>query len=174
MKIPIALGEEVKEVEVSIVHVNIPFLLGRDYLNKWNCELVFKENSLIINKEKKVKLETNRQGHTILKLLDAETEIVKIIDTFFSDCELKEKLNKIHVMTAHKQEETFIRFLKGSKNFKPKVKEILSEVIKEYVMCKTMRKTPDRPEVALPNSLQTSAQDTPEDKSSSPNNLRKS
>ena len=114
MKIPIALGEEVKEVEVSIVHANIPFLLGRDYLNKWNCELVFKDN----NKKKKVKLETNRQGHINLKLLDAETEIVKIRDTFFSDCEdneLKEKLKKIHVMTAHKQELTLIRFLKGSK-----------------------------------------------------------
>ena len=151
MMIPIVLGDEVKEVEVSIVHANIPFLLGRDYLNKWNCELMFKENSLIVNKVKKVKLETNRQGHIILKLLDAETEIIKIRDTFFSDCEdnkLKEKLKKIHVMTAHKQEETLIRFLKGSKKFNPKVKEILSEVIKECVTCKTMRKTPDRPKVA--------------------------
>ena len=77
MTIPIILGDEVKEVEVSVVHANIPFLLGRDYLNKWNCELMFKENSLIINKVKKVKLETNRQGHIILKLLDAETQIVK-------------------------------------------------------------------------------------------------
>ena len=70
-KIPIVLGEEVNEVEVSIVHANIPFLLGRDYLNKWNWELVFKENSLIIDREKKVKLEMNRQGLIILKLLDA-------------------------------------------------------------------------------------------------------
>ena len=77
MTIPIILGDEVKEVEVSVVHANIPFLLGRDYLNKWNCELMFKENILIINKEKKVKLQTNRQGHIILKLLDAEMEIIK-------------------------------------------------------------------------------------------------
>ena len=33
MMIPIVLGNEVKEVEVSIIHANIPFLLGRDYLN---------------------------------------------------------------------------------------------------------------------------------------------
>ena len=46
MIIPIVLGDEVKEVKVSIVHANIPFLLGRDYLNKWNCELMIKENSL--------------------------------------------------------------------------------------------------------------------------------
>ena len=39
MKIPIVLGDEVKEVEASIVHANIPFLLGRDYLDKWNCVL---------------------------------------------------------------------------------------------------------------------------------------
>ena len=45
MKIPIVLGEEVKEVEVSVVHSNIPFLLGRDYLEKWDCEIAFKENS---------------------------------------------------------------------------------------------------------------------------------
>ena len=67
MKIPIVLGEEVKEVEVSVVHANIPFLLGRDYLDKWDCEVTFKENSMIINKKKKVKLETNQQGHIILR-----------------------------------------------------------------------------------------------------------
>ena len=74
MMIPIMLRSEIKEAEVSIIHANMPFLLGRDHLNKWNCELMFKENSLIINKVKKFKLEANRQGHIILKLLDNETE----------------------------------------------------------------------------------------------------
>ena len=46
---------------------------------------------------------------------------------------MKEKLRKIHVIAAHKQEETLIRFLKGSKNFNPKVKEMLAEVVKECV-----------------------------------------
>ena len=82
MDIPIVLGEEVKELEVSVVHANIPFLLGRDYLDKWDCEIAFKEKSLIINKRKKVKLETNQQGHIILRLLDAKTEIIKVRDTF--------------------------------------------------------------------------------------------
>ena len=110
------LGDKVKEVEASIVHANIPFLLGRDYLDKWDCELAFKEKTLIINKNKNVKLDTNKQGHIILQLLDAETEIIKIRDTFFTYCEddeLKKRLKKIHVMTAHKQEETLLRFLKG-------------------------------------------------------------
>ena len=75
--IPIMLRSEIKEAEVSIIHANMPFLLGRDHLNKWNCELMFKENSLIINKVKKFKLEANRQGHIILKLLDAETKNIK-------------------------------------------------------------------------------------------------
>ena len=34
------------------------------------------------------------------------------------------------------------------------MKEILPEVIKECVTCKTMRKTPDRPKVALPKACQ--------------------
>ena len=38
MVIPIVLGNEAKEVEVSIVHANIPFQLGRDFPNKWNCK----------------------------------------------------------------------------------------------------------------------------------------
>ena len=157
MKIPIVLGEEVKEVEVSVVHANIPFLLGRDYLDKWDCEIAFKENSMIINKKKKVKLETNQQGHIILRLLDAKTEIIKVHDTFSTDCEddeLKRKLKKIQVMTAHKQEETLLRFLKGSKSFNPKVNKILSEVTRESVTCKTMKRTPDRPKVALPKAFQ--------------------
>ena len=47
MKIPIVLGDEVKEVEVSIVHANIPFLLGRDYLDKWNCEPESRKRSFL-------------------------------------------------------------------------------------------------------------------------------
>ena len=57
-------------------------------------------------------------------------------------------------MTAHTQEEMLTRFLKGSKNFNPKVKEILLEVINECLTCKTMRKTPDRPKVALTKASQ--------------------
>ena len=59
---------------------------------------MFKENSLIINKAKKVKLEVNRQGHIILKLLDTETETIKTRNTFLSDCKdnkMKERLKKI-------------------------------------------------------------------------------
>ena len=126
-------------------------------MNKWNCELVFKDNNLIIDKRKKVKLETNKQDHIILQLLDAETEIIKIRDTFFSDCndnELKQKLKKIHVMTAHKQEDTLIKFLQGSNNYNPKIKQILSEVIKECVTCRRMRRTPDKPRVSLPKVSQ--------------------
>ena len=55
MKIPIVLGDEIKEMEVSVVNANIPFLLGRDYLRKWDCELAFKDNSMIINKRKRDK-----------------------------------------------------------------------------------------------------------------------
>ena len=90
-------------------------------------------------------------------MLDAETEIIKVRDTFFTDCEddeLKRKLKKIQVMTAHKQEETLLRFLKGSKSFNPKVNKILSEVTRESVTCKTMKRTPDRPKVALPKAFQ--------------------
>ena len=95
----------VKEVEVSIVHANIPFLLGRDYLDKWNCQLLFQDNSLILNNEKKVKLESNHQGHFTLNLVDAEVESIKIMETLFTDCgnkELKDKIKKIHIMSAHK------------------------------------------------------------------------
>ena len=84
-------------------------------------------------------------------------EIIKVRDTFFTDCEddeLKRKLKKIQVMTAHKQEETLLRFLKGSKSFNPKVNKILSEVTRESVTCKTMKRTPDRPKVALPKAFQ--------------------
>ena len=62
MTIPIVLGGDPREVEVSTVDAKIPFLLGRDYLNKWNLWLKSRNNSLIANKEKKVKLESNSKG----------------------------------------------------------------------------------------------------------------
>ena len=74
MKIPIVLADEIKEVKVSVVNANIPFLLGRDYLNKWDCELAFRDNSMIINKRKRIKLQTDHQGYITLRLLDADTE----------------------------------------------------------------------------------------------------
>lgn len=83
-----------------------------------------------------------------------KAEIIKVRYTFFTDCEDDELKRKLHVMTAHKQEETLLRFLKGSKSFNPKVNKILSEVTRESVTCKTMKRTPDRPKVALPKAFQ--------------------
>ena len=51
MMIPIVLGDKAKKVEVSIADANIQFLLGRDYLYKWNCRLIFGDNSLIVKQD---------------------------------------------------------------------------------------------------------------------------
>ena len=104
--------------------------MRRDYLDKWDCQLIFRDNSLIINKEKKVDLASNNKGHFIMKSIDTEIQDTKVKETFFTNCdnmELKEKLKKIHILSAHTKEETLLRFLRGLKHFNKKIKSLLSE-----------------------------------------------
>ena len=55
MKIPIGLGYEMNEEEVSFAHATFPFLFGRYNLGNGNCQLMFWDNNPIKNKEKKGK-----------------------------------------------------------------------------------------------------------------------
>ena len=102
---------------MSQVNANIPLLLGRDYLKEWKCNLDFDKNVLKMDGIG-VTLEVNDKEHYILDLIHAECEVAKIInETFFmetSEMEKFETINKIHKITAHKQQDQLARFLKKS------------------------------------------------------------
>ena len=113
--IPMKIGNKISKIIVSQVNANIPLLFGRDYMKKWNCELSFNNNILNkVDNEIEVKLEVNDKGHYTMDMIDAETEVVKIVnDTFFlegSDKQKYENINKIHKITAHKQKDQLVRF----------------------------------------------------------------
>ena len=83
----------------------------------------------MVDKNKKMKLDVNEKGHYVLYLIDADTKVLKVIETMFTDCnnqELYKKLEKMHLHTAHKSEDNIIRFLKESKNYNPNVRNTVS------------------------------------------------
>ena len=70
----------------------------------------------------------------------------------FTDCndqELYKKFEMIHLLTAHKREDNIIRFLKGSENYNFKIRNIISEIIKNFVTCNRLKKPVDKPKVSL-------------------------
>ena len=88
-------------------------------------------------------------------MVKEDSEEEKIRETLFTDCheaELVRRLEKLHLITAHRQEEALIRFLKGSKNYKPGIKSLLSEIIAKCGTCNRMRKPSDKPKVSLPKA----------------------
>ena len=65
------------------------------------------------------------------------------MEAFFNECndkELEEKLKDIQVISAHMKKETLLRFLKGSKNCNKMLKSLISDVVREYVICKNDEK----------------------------------
>ena len=134
---------------MSVVNANIPLLLGRNHLNKWGAKLDFQKKILHLHPDVEVNLEVNKKGHFVLDLVKEDSEEEKIRETLFTDCheaELVRRLEKLHLITAHRQEEALIRFLKGSKNYKPGIKPLLSEIIAKCGTCNRMRKPSDKSE----------------------------
>lgn len=125
------------------------------HLKEWKAKLDFDGKVLTIGQDTSINLEINQKGHYVLDLVKEDSEEEKIRETLFTDCHEKElvrRLEKLHLITAHCQEEALIRFLKGSKNYKPGIKPIISEIIARCVTCNRMRKLADKPKASLPKA----------------------
>ena len=156
--LPVKIGLTTTTIIVSQVNANIPLLLGRDYLKEWKCNLDFDKNVLKMDGIG-VTLEVNDKEHYILDLIHAECEVAKIInETFFmetSEMEKFETINKIHKITAHKQQDQLARFLKNHKNYNKSIDKIISEVINKCQTCNKFKKTSDKPKVSMPKANDT-------------------
>ena len=156
--LPVRIGLKTTTIIVSQVNANIPLLLGRDYLKKWRCNLDFDRNVLKME-DIGIQLEVNDKEHYILDLIHAQTEVAKMInETFFMEASDKEKfeaINKIHKITAHKQQEQLTRFLKNNKKYDKSIDKIISEVVKNCPTCNKFKKTSDRPKVSMPKANDT-------------------
>ena len=149
--IPMKIGNKIFNITVSQVNANIPLLFGRDYMKKWKCDLSFNNNTLKVDNEIEVKLEINDKGHFTMDMIDAETEVIKIVnETFFLEGNHRQKyenINKIHKITAHKRDK-IVSLLKDHKNYNNETEEIISEVINNCQTCKRFKKSKDSPNVS--------------------------
>ena len=140
---------------MSLVDANIPCLIGRDHMRKWGGKLDFRNNTFTINDKIKMKLNVNDKGHYEVDLFNNEAEVMKISNTLFNINDEKDMLkviDKIHKVTAHKGVETIQRFVRNSNFYNKHCDSIVKEVVKSCKICQKFRKTPEKPQVALPKA----------------------
>ena len=147
--LPVKIGIRTTSIIVSQVNANIPLLLGRDYLKEWKCNMNFENNTLRMDDFVVIELQVNDKEHYTLDLIDANIEVARTFnETFFlenSDKEKFEKINKIHKITAHKQQDQLIRFLKNHRDYDKSIDKIVSEVVKKCPTCNIFKKPLDKP-----------------------------
>jgi len=157
--LPVKIGIRTTSIVVSQVNANIPLLLGRDYLKEWKCSMNFENNTLRMDDFVVLELQVNEKEHYTLDLIDANIEVAKTFnETFFlenSDKEKFKKINKIHKITAHKQQDQLIRFLKNHKDYDKSIDKIVSEVVKQCPTCNKFKKPSDKPKVSMPKANDT-------------------
>ena len=146
--LPVKIGIRTTSIIVSQVNANIPLLLGRDYLKKWKCNMNFENNTLRMDDFVVLELQVNDKEHYTLDLIDANIEVARTFnETFFLENSYKEKfekINKIHKITAHKQQDQLIRFLKNHRYYDKSIDKIVSEVVKKCPTCNIFKKPSDK------------------------------
>ena len=85
IRIPVKIGKEVRLIRVSQVNANVPLLIGRDVLTKWNCRMDFKNKVLSVDSKFKVNLDLNKKGHYVIDMMDAKVEAIKVVESFFTE-----------------------------------------------------------------------------------------
>ena len=121
---------------VSVVHANIPLLIGKNHLkDEWKCKMDYEAGTLTFG-HTGVTIKLNESGgHYTINIIDglkaAKKEIVN--DTFFNSTDLhkKEAIRKLHRLTGHKQPESLRTLIKNAGHSDSITSKLITEVVSE-------------------------------------------
>ena len=156
-KINVEIGGYKTTINTSVVDVNIPLLLGMDYLKKWGVVIDTGKDELYIRKSKEsFKIGSTKSNHWKLPIQNGKTmhkqahRLVLSVDlNSLDERELRKHIVKTNKNLAHKSEGHMLRLFQMAGKADRKTRKVLKDVCESCNICKQFRKTRPRPKVAL-------------------------
>ena len=154
--LPIFLGDKLTSIEVYVISSDIPMLMSKSDLQKFNAILYMAQDKAMIN-GKMVELKTTSAGHFIVNLLeDGEAGDILYLEDIFAvnllaadpKTQLK-SLQKLHSQLGHRPKQAFISMLKHADTWDPSFSKMIDKIIDGCEGCILRRRNPDTPVVAV-------------------------
>ena len=153
----VEIGSFKTTIETSVVDVNIPLLLGMDYMKKWGViiDTGKQELHLRISKES-FNIDANKSNDWKLPIKNGRTmhkqahQLVLKVDLYqMSDRDLRKHIVKTHKNLAHKSEGHMLRLFLMAGKADTRTRKVIKDVCETCNICNQFRKTRPRPSVAM-------------------------
>ena len=152
LTIPGQLAGKPVMINTDVVESDIPLLMSKDAMKRAKIKLNL-ENDTAEVFGVPVSLNLTSSGHYCLPIDKAGNiplENVCVVLQQLDEKGKRETLIKLHRQFAHPTEEKLVSLLKDANVWSEDLKPILTELYVNCQMCKTYKKTPPRPVVAMP------------------------
>ena len=155
--IPIKIGKLRKDIKVSIVDGNVPFLLAREQLENWGAVIDFGRKTIALKEtDEEFKMLDNGQHLGIKLAKDLEDDKEEFIKAVYKIRKMKTKqyaeLKKLHRVYGHPTADRLCDLLKGAGEFDHSVKKKLEKIFTNCRICKNYRKKSKRSTVSFPKA----------------------
>ena len=156
-EIEVEIGELKTTIETSVVDVNIPLLLGMDYLKKWGVVIDTGRQELYIRKSKEsFKIDSSKSNHWKLAIQNGRTLhkqahrlVLNVELCELNERDLRKHILKTHKNLAHKSEGHMLRLLQMAGKADTRTRKSIKDVCDSCNICNQFRKTRPQPNVAL-------------------------
>ena len=156
-EISVDIGGFKTTIETSVVDVNIPLLLGMDYLKRWGIVIDTGKDELYIRMARKTfKIDSSQSNHWKLPIQNGRTlhkqahRLVLSVELCdLNDRDLRKHILKTHKNLAHKSEGHMTRLFRMAGKASTRTRKIIKDVCDKCNICNFFRKTRPRPTVAM-------------------------
>ena len=129
--IPIKIGKLRKNIKVSIVDVNVPFLLAREQLENWGAVIDFGRKTIAFKETEEEFKDLHEDKEEFIKEV---FKIRKMKNKQYSE------LKKLHRVYGHPTADRLCDLLKGAGEFNPSVEKKLEKIFTNCHICKKIQK----------------------------------
>ena len=151
--IPADIAGKMIKIVVDVVDSDIPLLLSKREMKKWNMVLDMGKDKAYVN-GKEVDISITSAGHYIINLLsDAGVNMAEVYAVDLKSASKAEKvatIKKLHKQFGHRPRQSFVNLLKSGNIWSDEVSQILDDIMDGCDGCIKRRRNPDRPAVTMP------------------------
>ena len=156
-EIEVEIGELKTTLETSVVNVNIPLLLGMDYLKKWGVVIDTGNEEIFIRKgNESFKIDSKKSNHWKLPIQNGRTLhkqahrlVLNVELCELNSRDLRKHIEKTHKNLAHKSEGHMLRLFQMAGKADTRTRKVIKDVCDSCNICKQFKKTRRRPSVVM-------------------------
>lgn len=149
--IPVVLGGIETMMTIDIVPIDIPFLLSKQQMKRFNMTLDMGKDEIVIC-NRRLGLNETQSGHYYLPL-GKGCDNIPVFAVNLENLDRKDlykAMNKIHCQFGHPVHDKLVKLFCDARVWNENFRDILKDIEEKCQICKLYKRTPPKPVVALP------------------------